>query len=77
MSNVAITRCESYDQSQVDAAVKTVCHAALMPPVAGKRVLIKPNILSDAKEEKYSPRMWGALNSNPSHSGNNWRRIWF
>ena len=52
MSNVAITRCESYDQSQVDAAVKTVCHAALMPPVAGKRVLIKPNILSDAKEEK-------------------------
>ena len=52
MSNVAITRCESYDQSLVDAAVKTVCHAALMPPVAGKRVLIKPNILSDAKEEK-------------------------
>ena len=51
MSSVAITGCGSYDQSLVDDAVKTVCRAAGMPSVAGKRVLLKPNILSDSREE--------------------------
>ena len=51
MSSVAITRCDSYDQSEVDHAVRTICKAAGMPAVANKRVLVKPNILSDSKEE--------------------------
>ena len=51
MSSVAITRCESYEQSLVDEAVRTVCREAGMPSVEGKSVLLKPNILSDSKEE--------------------------
>ena len=51
MSKVAIVRCDSYDQSLVDQAVKTICKEADMPSVRGKRVLLKPNILSDAKPD--------------------------
>lgn len=51
MSSVAILRCESYEQAQVDATVAELCTLASMPNVAGKRVLLKPNILSDSKEE--------------------------
>ncbi|NBK22005.1 MAG: DUF362 domain-containing protein, partial [Spirochaetia bacterium] len=52
MSSVAIVRCENYDQEKVDHAVEQACLAANMPPVAGKRVLLKPNVLSDAKEDR-------------------------
>ena len=52
MSSVAINRCENYEQEKVDLAVEEACLAANMPPVAGKRVLLKPNVLSDAKEDR-------------------------
>lgn len=52
MSSVAIVRCENYDQGLVDLAVEKACMAANMPSVTGKRVLLKPNVLSDAKEER-------------------------
>lgn len=52
MSTVAIVRCESYDQIEVDAAVNEACLLANMPNVAGKTILLKPNILSDAKEDR-------------------------
>lgn len=51
MSGVAIVRCESYEQDAVDQAVRTIAGEAGLEPVFGKRVLIKPNILSDSKEE--------------------------
>ena len=52
MSSVAIVRCENYDQAKVDLAVKEACLAANMPPVSGKRILLKPNVLSDAREDR-------------------------
>jgi len=52
MSSVAIVRCENYDQEKVDLAVEEACLAANMPSVDGKRVLLKPNVLSDAKEDR-------------------------
>jgi len=52
MSSVAIIACENYDQALVDNAVETACLASNMPNVSGKRVLLKPNILSDAKEDR-------------------------
>ena len=52
MSSVAIVRCENYGQKQVDLAVEKACLAANMHSVAGKRVLLKPNVLSDAKEDR-------------------------
>lgn len=51
MSTVAITRCESYQPDLVDQAIKEACLAAKMPDVKGKTILLKPNILSDSKEE--------------------------
>ncbi len=52
MSTVAIVSCESYDQQKVDEAVVKACTLARMPQVFGKRILLKPNILSDAKEDR-------------------------
>lgn len=51
MSRVAIIRCDTYDQPMVDAAVEQACLLGLMPSVSGKSILLKPNILSDAKKE--------------------------
>ena len=50
--SVAITRCSTYDDEEVQKAVELVCEAALLPSVEGKTVLLKPNILSDAPPEK-------------------------
>lgn len=52
MSTVSIVKCDSYDQNMLDEKVKEVCLSASMPNTAGKTVLLKPNILSDAKEDK-------------------------
>jgi uncharacterized protein (DUF362 family)/NAD-dependent dihydropyrimidine dehydrogenase PreA subunit len=52
MSNVSIVKCDSYEQGILDQKVKEVCLSASMPSVAGKKVLLKPNILSDAQEDK-------------------------
>ncbi|MFA5448173.1 MAG: DUF362 domain-containing protein [Sphaerochaeta sp.] len=51
MSSVAIIGCDSYEQEQLDRAVSEVCTLAGMPDVRDKTVLLKPNILSDSKEE--------------------------
>jgi uncharacterized protein (DUF362 family)/NAD-dependent dihydropyrimidine dehydrogenase PreA subunit len=51
MSSVAIIACEQYNQNLVDRAIATVCTKANMPPVTGKTILLKPNILSDSKSE--------------------------
>lgn len=56
---VAITKCEDYTQEKVDAAVKKACLSAGFPDVSGKKVLLKPNILSDAPLEK-------AITTNPA-----------
>ena len=50
--SVAITRCSTYDDEEVQKAIELVCEAALLPSVEGKTVLLKPNILSDAPPEK-------------------------
>ena len=48
---VAIDRCESYNQDEIYSCLKELCIQAHMPSVEGKKVLVKPNILSDAKPE--------------------------
>ena len=58
MSIVAIDRCESYEISDVSACIEKICAAAGMPDVAGRKILLKPNILSDAKPE-------AAITTNP------------
>ncbi len=49
--NVAITKCESYNLDELYSAISLATKEALMPNVKGKRILLKPNILSDAKPE--------------------------
>ena len=54
MSNpayVAIDRCESYNKDEVYSCLKELCGKAHMPSVEGKKILVKPNILSDSKPE--------------------------
>ena len=54
MSNsayVAIDRCESYIFDEIYPKLKELCEKACMPSVSGKKVLVKPNILSDSKPE--------------------------
>lgn len=50
-THVAIDKCENYIFENVFTSLKRVCEFANMPSVKGKKVLIKPNILSDAKPE--------------------------
>ena len=50
-ASVAICKCENYNFDQLYSAVCQVAEAGLMPSVKGKSVLLKPNILSDAKPE--------------------------
>ncbi len=49
--NVAITKCESYNLNELYSAISLASKEAQMPNVAGKSILLKPNILSDAKPE--------------------------
>ena len=50
MTFVGAARCGSYDRDAVTAAVaKTIAAAGGLPPLTGKRVLIKPNLLSDTR----------------------------
>ena len=48
---VAIDRCENYNQDEIFTCLKELCIKANMPDVSGRKVLVKPNILSDAKPE--------------------------
>ncbi len=49
---VAIEKCETYASAEVLKTLRKVCEAAALPSVEGKRVLLKPNILSDAPPER-------------------------
>ncbi|MBR4120247.1 MAG: hypothetical protein IKT95_00665, partial [Spirochaetales bacterium] len=48
---VAIDRCESYKFEEIYPKLKELCIKAEMPSVSGKKILVKPNILSDSKPE--------------------------
>ena len=48
---VAITKCQSYNFNDLYTAICQVATAGTMPSVTGKSILLKPNILSDAKPE--------------------------
>ncbi len=50
-SKVAITKCLSYSSAEIYNAVKKVMDNSDVPDVMGKKVLLKPNILSDAPAE--------------------------
>ncbi|MCL2831960.1 MAG: DUF362 domain-containing protein [Treponema sp.] len=49
---VAVTRCTKYDSEEMYRSLKTAAEAAGLPDVAGKKVLLKPNILFDTPPEK-------------------------
>lgn len=52
MTAVGAARCGSYDRDAVAAAVaRATAAAGGLPPLTGKRVLIKPNLLSDTGPE--------------------------
>ena len=48
---VAIDRCESYKFEEIYPKLRELCIKAEMPSVSGKKILVKPNILSDSKPE--------------------------
>ena len=50
--DVAITECSTYEIDQLEEAMEKVCNSANMIDVKDKKVLLKPNILSDASSEK-------------------------
>jgi uncharacterized protein (DUF362 family)/NAD-dependent dihydropyrimidine dehydrogenase PreA subunit len=49
---VAIERCETYHDQELDRVIAHICTAAQLPDMQGKRILLKPNILSDAAPER-------------------------
>lgn len=49
---VAITRCRSYDREAVISAVRSAWESIGIPELTGKRILVKPNILTDALPQK-------------------------
>ncbi|MCK5155664.1 MAG: DUF362 domain-containing protein [Spirochaetales bacterium] len=49
---VSLVKCNSYESETVYLAVEQACYEAGFPSVAGKKVLIKPNILSDVPPER-------------------------
>ena len=49
MTTVAVTKCNSYSEAEVNNALCKVCDISGFPDVKGKKVLLKPNILSDAQ----------------------------
>ncbi|MCL2878704.1 MAG: DUF362 domain-containing protein [Treponema sp.] len=51
-NKVAIQRCNGYESEEVYQALKAAAAAAGIPDVAGKKVLLKPNILMDTAPEK-------------------------
>ena len=58
MTRVAIAKCENYELKEVKKAIRILIRNSSFPDVEGKKVLLKPNILSDAIPEK-------AITTNP------------
>lgn len=59
MSIVRIVSCDTYEEEDVESAVRDVAKDPSFPDVRGKTVLLKPNILSDAKAD-------AAITTNPA-----------
>ncbi len=51
-ATVALTVCNTYAKKELAAAIRKVFTLAPLPDIKGKKVLLKPNILSDASPEK-------------------------
>ena len=51
MNRVAIARCTRYEEKDVYEAVRQVADSTSFPDCLGRRVLVKPNILSDSRAE--------------------------
>ena len=49
---VSLYRCDNYSTDQILPLVRKMYHDCAAPDVKGKRVLVKPNILSDQQPEK-------------------------
>lgn len=58
MSKVSIVNCEKYDLEDVKRAINIAIESSDFPKVKGKKILLKPNILSDSAPEK-------AITTNP------------
>ncbi len=52
MSKVSIVECKTYELEEVKRAIEIAMGKADFPDISGKKVLLKPNILSDAAPEK-------------------------
>lgn len=52
MSKVSIIECKTYNYEEVKNAIKIAVEHSDFPNVVGKKVLLKPNILSDSEPEK-------------------------
>lgn len=52
MSKVSIVECETYDFTEVKRAIRIAVENSDFPDVFGKKVLLKPNVLSDSLPEK-------------------------
>ena len=51
-NKVAITKCGKYEYEDIKKSLYTLLENTDFPDVKGKKVLVKPNILSDSKAEK-------------------------
>lgn len=52
MDRVAIAKCQNYSKDEVYARIREISAASAFPDVKGKRILVKPNVLSDSPVEK-------------------------
>ena len=51
MSIVSIKKCADYNDNNVYSTLLDVINSSTLPPIKNKIILVKPNILSDAKPE--------------------------
>ncbi|MCH3916567.1 MAG: DUF362 domain-containing protein [Spirochaetia bacterium] len=59
MTDVAIVPCDSYEADKLKKAIELVIEKSDFPIVKGKKVLLKPNILSDSTPDR-------AITTNPA-----------
>lgn len=51
MSDVSIIKCETYEEESVLKSLRIALDNAKLPPIKNKKILVKPNILSDVPPE--------------------------
>lgn len=49
---VALAKCNTYEKKELSAGIRDIFTLAPLPDVKGKKILLKPNILSDSPPEK-------------------------